>query len=103
MRSRRGRVRLALILAAALLVWDLTRTPQRQLTGRLLIAGIDVYQATLSRAMPSLGVTCRFEPTCSRYTEVAIRRYGALGGSWRGLARLARCGPWTPMGTIDPP
>ena len=102
MRLRLGKVRVILLLLAALLIWDLTRAPQRQLTGRLLIAGIDLYQATLSRAMPSLGVSCRFEPTCSRYTEVAIRRYGAVGGSWRGLKRLARCGPWTPAGTVDP-
>lgn len=91
------------LLIAAVLVWDLGRSPERQLSARLLIAGIDVYQATLSRAMPAAGVICRFEPTCSHYAEASIRRHGALTGTWRSLVRLARCGPWTPAGTVDPP
>ncbi len=103
MRSRRAWVGVALLSLVALLSWDLTRSPQHQITARLLIGGIDLYQATLSRAMPSLGVRCRFEPTCSRYTEVSIRRHGTVRGSWKGLTRLARCGPWTPAGTVDPP
>ncbi len=102
LRNRRKAVLLVLALAAAL-IWDLARRPEHQLSARVLIAGIHVYQGTLSRAMPSLGVVCRFEPSCSRYAEVSIRRYGALGGGWRSVARLARCGPWTPAGTSDPP
>ena len=44
---------------------------------------------------------CRFEPSCSRYTEQAIVRYGLLKGSWMGVKRIARCGPWNPGG-FDP-
>ena len=100
------RGRRALILGLALLgslIWDLARTPQKQLSARVLLGGIHLYQATLSKAMPSLGVVCRFEPSCSRYAEVSIRTRGAVVGSWRSLVRLARCGPWTPLGTQDPP
>ncbi len=99
---RRRLTALALVLGIAL-VWDLTRRPEGQLTARTLLAGIHLYQATLSRAMPSLGVTCRFEPSCSRYAEASVRRYGTVRGAWRSLTRLARCGPWTAAGTIDPP
>ena len=28
--------------------------------------------------------SCRFEPTCSRYTEQAIEKYGLVRGSWMG-------------------
>ena len=30
------------------------------------------------------------------------RKDGALIGSLRAIWRVARCGPWTPMGTVDP-
>jgi putative component of membrane protein insertase Oxa1/YidC/SpoIIIJ protein YidD len=50
-----------------------------------------------------LGVGCRFTPTCSRYAEGAVRRDGALVGTARAVWRIARCGPWTPAGTHDPP
>lgn len=91
------------MLILALPVLDLARAPERQLSARLLLGGIHLYQVTLSPRMGSLGVVCRFEPSCSRYAEVSIRRHGALRGSWRSLVRLARCGPWTPLGTADPP
>jgi putative membrane protein insertion efficiency factor len=102
--SRRRRLALgALALLAVLVGADLARPAPRQVTARLLVGGIHVYQATLSRAMPRLGVRCRFQPTCSRYAVGAIENHGALVGSARALSRIARCGPWTPAGTVDPP
>ena len=64
-----------------------------------LLALIRVYQLTLSRL---LGPSCRFEPSCSRYTATCIERFGALRGSWLGLRRIARCHPFNPGG-FDPP
>ena len=40
--------------------------------------------------MPS---SCRYDPTCSRYTEQAIQKYGLVKGSWLGAKRIARCQP----------
>ena len=57
---------------------------------RLLLALIRAYRYLLS---PLFGQHCRFTPTCSEYTATAIRRYGALRGSWLGIKRIARCHP----------
>ena len=100
---RRLTTLIVLVGVVVLLACDLARPPQRQVTARALLAAIHLYQATLSPRMPALGVRCRFTPTCSHYAESAIRKYGALVGTARAVARIARCGPWTPRGTYDPP
>jgi hypothetical protein len=100
--------RRAVVLAAAALVVagcaaDLSRAPARQLSARALLSAIDLYQATLSPVLGRAGTRCRFEPSCSRYAEGAIAADGALVGAGRAAWRVARCGPWTDAGTVDPP
>jgi putative membrane protein insertion efficiency factor len=63
-----------------------------------LIFGVRMYQAILG---PALGGHCRFVPTCSEYAIEALRRRGALGGSWLTLRRLLRCHPFGGAG-FDP-
>lgn len=69
------------------------------LPGTLLIVAARVYQWTLS---PLIGRQCRFEPTCSTYFILAVQKYGAVRGTWRGLLRIGRCHPFHPGG-YDPP
>lgn len=82
---------------------DLSRPVSRQWTTRILLRSLEVYQSAVSNRLAAAGVRCRFEPSCSRYAAETIRRHGALVGSWKTCRRLARCGPWTPVGTVDPP
>jgi putative membrane protein insertion efficiency factor len=64
----------------------------------LLMGLIRLYQLTFSRVLPP---ACRFEPSCSKYGYEAIRKYGALKGSWLAVKRIARCNPFNPGG-YDP-
>ncbi|MEM7054534.1 MAG: membrane protein insertion efficiency factor YidD [Pseudomonadota bacterium] len=57
---------------------------------RVLIRLIHLYRKLLS---PLVGQQCRFEPTCSRYTEQAIELYGPWRGCWLGFKRILRCHP----------
>lgn len=102
-RKPRRRLLAFVLVVGLLLALDLARPPADQLSARALLAGIHLYQHTLSPWMPSLGVRCRFTPTCSRYAEGAIEKHGALVGSLKAAGRVLRCGPWTPAGTVDPP
>jgi putative membrane protein insertion efficiency factor len=94
-----------LILAFVMLalVVDLRRAPADQLATRAAVGAIHVYQGTLARLYARAGVQCRFTPTCSHYGEACIRRYGVARGGWLAMKRVLRCGPWTPLGTVDPP
>jgi len=100
---RRPKAWIAVLVLLLLLGIDLARPPRHQLSARVLLGAIHLYQATLSPRLGDLGVRCRFQPTCSHYAEGAVRKYGAWTGSWKALWRVLRCGPWTPAGTVDPP
>ena len=57
-----------------------------------------VYRYGIS---PLLGPRCRFEPTCSVYSEEAIKQYGVLKGIYLSIKRLSKCHPWH-EGGYDP-
>lgn len=64
----------------------------------LLLLPIRFYRYAIS---PLMAGHCRFTPTCSAYAEEAIRRHGALKGSWLASHRILRCHPWCDGG-YDP-
>ncbi len=101
--SRRRKTAIVGLVLLTLLVLDFTRAPADQVSARILLGSIHLYQATLSPLNRRVGVRCRFQPTCSHYGEGAIRKYGALVGTGKTVWRILRCGPWTPAGTVDPP
>ena len=97
------RVFAASALLVLLLAIDLQQPAGDQWSARLAVGSIHLYQATLSRWYSRLGIQCRFSPTCSHYGEEAIRRLGTARGGYLAMKRVFRCGPWTPLGTYDPP
>lgn len=71
----------------------------RSLPADILVGLVRLYQITLS---PIIGRYCRFQPTCSNYFIGAVRKYGAVRGSIRGMWRICRCNPFGGSG-YDPP
>ena len=57
-----------------------------------------LYKAT---APMSLREQCRFEPCCSTYMIIALKKYGLVLGLIKGIGRIIRCRP--PNGGIDYP
>jgi putative membrane protein insertion efficiency factor len=93
---------LALLLALVIALHDFTVPHGRGLAARGAIFLIDEYRAHISPRLRG-NITCRFTPSCSAYGREAIRKYGFGVGSAKTAWRIARCGPWTKMGTFDPP
>ncbi len=59
--------------------------------GRFLVGLIRLYKRFVSPLLPP---TCRFTPSCSRYTVEAIEKHGALRGCLLGAWRILRCNPF---------
>ena len=65
---------------------------------RALMLPIVFYRRFIS---PLFGPVCRYQPSCSTYAIVALRRHGALRGGWLAVRRIARCHPFH-AGGYDP-
>lgn len=65
------------------------------MVARALIGLIGVYRIAISPLLPG---ACRYTPTCSDYAQQALRKYGAVKGSWLATRRLLRCHPWGGFG-----
>ena len=102
MRKRRKVGFLVIALVGALIIHDVSMPHGRGIAAQAALFAIDEYRAHISPRLTGT-VTCRFEPTCSAYGRAAISKYGFAKGSAKTAWRIARCGPWTPAGTIDLP
>ncbi|HSP34279.1 MAG TPA: membrane protein insertion efficiency factor YidD [Thermoanaerobaculia bacterium] len=96
----------AVVFALAALVvvmsHDIAATPHDSLSAKAALAAIDGYRAHVSPHLTGV-IQCRFTPTCSAYGRESVQKYGFAIGSLRTIKRVARCGPWTAAGTVDPP
>lgn len=63
-----------------------------------LLGLVWIYRNAIS---PLVGANCRFQPTCSKYAEEALRKHGAFKGGWLAIKRIGRCHPWGGSG-YDP-
>jgi len=65
----------------------------------IILVLIRFYQKVISPALPAN--TCRFYPSCSRYGFEAVKKYGAIKGTYLAIYRIIRCNPFNPGG-YDP-
>ncbi len=66
------------------------------------LGALAVYRAALSPLIHSVnGPACRFEPSCSEYARVAVRKHGVIRGGAMTMWRVARCNPFGGHG-FDP-
>lgn len=71
-----------LITAAAIILYILFTAKYA------VIQAVRLYQKF---APDSIRMKCRFEPSCSEYMIMAIRKYGLIKGIKKGVNRLKRC------------
>ena len=65
----------------------------------VVIGLVRVYQKVGRPLLPPL---CIYQPGCSEYMILAVRKYGPWRGVPKGLWRISRCHPFN-EGGYDPP
>lgn len=88
-------------LTVAIVVWSSLQTAAAE---RATLGAIAFYRAHGSSVARHLGAECRFQPSCSRYAELAVQKYGVTHGLAKTALRVARCNPLTSrIGEVDYP
>ncbi len=68
---------------------------------KVLIFLIEFYKKNISAFLKKNGVECKYYPTCSEYSIQAIKKHGALKGSFLSIKRILKCNPFS-KGGYDP-
>jgi putative membrane protein insertion efficiency factor len=69
---------------------------------KILIFILKTYNKIISPVLVNIfGHSCRFDPTCSRYSIEVIERFGLIKGIKLSLIRLSRCHPFSKV-DFDP-
>ncbi len=71
----------------------------RRLLSFVVILPVRFYQLVLGPVLPKV---CIYHPSCSDYFILAVRKYGPLRGTCKGVWRICRCNPFN-RGGYDPP
>ncbi|MCL5283680.1 MAG: membrane protein insertion efficiency factor YidD [Armatimonadetes bacterium] len=80
---------------------DACRKPSDQVTVRLYIATVRLYQVHISPHLKGY-VEYRYRPTCSEYSIEAVHRFGIFRGLNLTIRRIWSCRANVPLGTYDP-
>lgn len=97
--------RLSLLLLLGVIVIflaDSFREPKNQISVLVYRHAVSGYRNFVK---PMMGghARCRFRPSCSDYSEQAVRKHGIRRGLVLTISRLSRCTKDVPSNTWDPP
>jgi len=90
-----------LCVLLALAFFDTCRNPANQITARLYVETVRLYQVA-GRPLIRKHIHCRYRPSCSEYSILAVQRYGIVRGFGMTVSRVHRCRKSVPFGTYDP-
>ena len=68
---------------------------------KILLKLIKIYKKFISPIFKLMGIECKYYPTCSEYTRLAIEKYGCIKGIFLGIKRIIKCNPFS-KGGYDP-
>lgn len=79
------------VLASVCVYWPEQHVEKGMRMKYIFITLIKFYRKAISPFKPR---TCRFYPSCSEYSLVAFRRFGALRGVFLTIKRISKCHPF---------
>jgi len=91
----------ATALLLLLTIVDVRREPGNQLLGRGYVACVQMYQA-VGRPILRDRIRCRYVPTCSDYSILAVQQHGLVEGLVLTKRRIESCTTAVRPGTPDP-
>ena len=97
-----GVIWITVFIVIGALVYDWTRPPQQQMSVALYERTVMAGYHVMIKPFSDKFVHCRFQPSCSHYSEEAMRTHGFPKGLWLTTSRLFRCMPSVEAGTSDP-
>jgi putative membrane protein insertion efficiency factor len=93
---------IAVVVIATAAIADWSRPPTRQVSVAVYEKAVIGSYRHFVRPLTHRYFHCRFEPTCSHYSEEAVRVHGFPKGVCLSAWRMMRCMPWVAAGTHDP-
>lgn len=67
--------------------------------GECMVFLVRLYQRFIRPVLPP---TCIYQPGCSEYMILAVRKYGPIIGGAKGVWRICRCHPFNQGGEDYP-
>lgn len=79
---------------------DALRLPERQLGGLIYVSAVRFYQRNVSHYTAKV-VKCRYRPSCSEYSAMAVQKFGVGRGLILTIDRICRCTDGAFQGSVD--